>query len=213
MNQNLSERLATHIKADPKVQRLLQAPQDPIAHGGHMGAILVDATLHSTGLKYSTVVEPKVKKNLKTDCRTVSAVRDFVGNKSPGRMEKARSLLHWKDPKRFHQFLALLDAIPNGVETAEQLCHWLQKDGGIAQMIAIKGFDKTSKDYLPMMCGANIATIDTRLQKYIESATGKFFHDTDKAQELMRQAAEILSVKPPALDSAIWRSFEKDESP
>lgn len=181
---------------------ILSIPQFEIFYGfqygyNHMGACLTDTVLQS-GLRYETVVEPRVHEVLAIEeAVTTSGFRSLLDR------EGAKKVLRWtrdEKPRRLEELVSLM--LSESVETEDDLKKWLE-DGHDPSLIAIKGIGPKTVDYIKMLVGIHTVAVDRHIRKFAELA-GYEGLSYPEVRSLVSEAALELGTDPSSLDHSIW---------
>jgi hypothetical protein len=176
----------------------------------HMGATITDAILQA-GLRYETVVWPRVKHVLETfpEAATTSGFLRLL------RERGGDEVVHWTHQEKLGRMYAVAELfISEGVETEADLHRWLCGDESkcrahVAKLAAVHGVGPKTIDYFKILCGEeNTAAIDVHLLRFLEQA-GVHPCDYDHAREVLTGAAELLGVSAACLDHSIWTHMSK----
>lgn len=163
----------------------------------HIGACLTDSVLQA-GLKYETVVEPRVHEVLAMEeARTTSGFKALLDR------EGTKKVLRWKDdakPECLEELVGLL--LDEGVETEWGLKAWLNLDND-HKLRAIKGIGPKTVDYIKMLVGIHTVAVDRHIRKFVEQA-GYEVNSYKQVRDLVSQTANELGTDPSSLDHSIW---------
>lgn len=194
--------LTSHILSLPN----FQVDKQLDGNYNHIGATLTDTVLQA-GLKYDTVVKPKVLKVL--DCAQASTVKGLLEIFENGTNEFKKIIL-WKDDKKPNLIISLakfLDA--QGINTEPDLKRWLETNENPEKLGKIKGIGAKTIDYIQILVGIKKCAIDRHLFKFIEEA-GITINYTDygvrykEVQKIINKTAENLNLDASVLDHSIW---------
>jgi hypothetical protein len=121
---------------------------------GHMGAVLVDASLH-TGMNYQRVVASRVARiEAIAEARTTTGFAGLLANQS------LEDLLSWRPggkPTLIRNLTQLL--LAEGVETVTDLEEWLRRPEGPPTLLSIKGIGPNTVDYIKGLVGCDAVVI------------------------------------------------------
>lgn len=174
---------------------------------GHMGATIADTVLQANN-RYSSVT-PRVQRILTRwpNATTVTAVLDLLES------IPTVIFLNWNGVDRVERFdstLRLLNA--ERVETETDLRTWMMNDANLKKLRAIHGVGPKTVDYLKIMVGSQSIAIDRRLLTFLSGAgIAVNPSDYDKAREILRRAAVLISVPLADFDHSIWRYIGGDK--
>lgn len=174
---------------------------------GNIGATLADAVLQANN-NYERNVRKRIDHIRKEYARATS----LADLKQLLTKISASEYLQWngtRKPKTFIDLLDLLDA--EGINTEDDLRHWLQGDDASAKLQKILFVGPKIVDYLKILVGLPNAAIDRHLLGFIERAgLGRLTYG--RAQELVYQTADLMNVNRAHLDHSIWRYMSGDET-
>jgi hypothetical protein len=165
-----------------------------------MGATISDAILQA-GLKYETVVRPKIKNILETypEAVTTSAFWHLLKKKGP------KIVLGWKDDKKPNRILGLTEfLLGEGIEKEEELCRWIVSDANKARLLNLKGIGPKTIDYIKILVGLQTVAVDQHLYALLEEAgiTGTSY---EEARNILNHAADIMGLERVLLDHSMWQ--------
>jgi len=170
---------------------------------GHVGATLTDALLQS-GLRYETVVLPRVKRVLADpSAETVSGFLRLLEQEGPN------ALLQWRHPDkpaRVLEVTRLLNA--ERVETEADLREWLGTEANGQRLLSIKGIGPKTLDYLQVLVGIPNVAVDVHLFAFLERA-GCPASSYAEAHRTLIEAAQLLGWPANELDHSIWRYMSR----
>jgi len=192
---SLDERLIELIQSYPE---LLEISSDAPTGYTHMGAILTDAVFQA-GLRYQTVVWPRVEKILKiAEASTTSGLLNLL------RTENPLTLLNWKSPEKPTRLLLLTEFfLDEGVETAEDLQVWLLDEKNIDKLKQQRGVGNKTADYIKILVGIPAFALDRHIFSFLASA-GIQTNNYHEAQRYLQRASEHFQVPHNVLDHNIW---------
>ncbi|OPH56205.1 hypothetical protein BC351_28985 [Paenibacillus ferrarius] len=164
----------------------------------HMGALIVDAILQS-GIKYETVVKPRVERILKDypEVRTTTEFLKILTEKAPA------PLLNFggDKPMRLLELTCFLRL--EGVETTHDLRNWLDKSENKTRLMKIKGIKDKTVDYLGILAGQDTNAVDRHMINFLKQAEIVSV-SYGEIQEIINCAADILEVPRAHFDHSIW---------
>lgn len=177
----------------------------------HIGATLVDTVLQA-GLKYDTVVKPKVlamQKNIAA--RTVKGLLSLSNDNN----SELKKVISWRDdrkPNLITQLAKFFDS--QGVSTEDDLKTWVSSDSNSEQLKTIKGIGSKTIDYLKILVGVQNCAIDRHVFRFIKNAGIKLSaKDYDgqyqEAKDIIEKTAEKLNIDKSILDHSIWEYMSK----
>lgn len=119
----------------------------------------------------------------------------------------AVTFLNWKGAERADRFISILHLLQSEqVESESDLKTWLTKDANLKKLIAINGVGPKTVDYLKIMVGLQSIAIDRRLLKFFDMAGIEIYPaDYNRARDILKEAAGLLSVPDADLDHSIWK--------
>lgn len=166
---------------------------------GHVGATLTDALLQS-GLRYETVVLPRVKRVLADpSAGTVSGFLRLLEQEGPN------AVLLWRHPDKPARVLEVTRLLnEERVETEADLREWLLSEEHRQRLLRIKGIGPKTLDYLQMLVGIPNVAVDVHLFAFLERA-GCPAKNYSEAHDLLIDAAQLLGWSASELDHSIWR--------
>jgi len=174
---------------------------EPTAGYEHMGAVVADATLQA-GVKYRTVVEPKVARLIQDypQCETTSVFLDCLKSDGPERV------LGWSRGRKPETAVALAELlIAEDVETVGDFKAWVRFPTSRPKLLGISGIGPKTADYLGLLAGrTDLAAIDVHLNRFLRDA-GISPVSYEQAQSIIIEAAKRLRVSPATLDHTIWK--------
>ncbi|MBU4245608.1 MAG: hypothetical protein ABIF85_04695 [Nanoarchaeota archaeon] len=194
--------LITHIDTLPDFK--IVSPDYPY---NHMGATIVDAMLQA-GLKYATVVEPRVKK-LRSTYSEAKTTSGFLGL-----LEKSslNELINWKHPEKIHRILEVARFLAKErIETEEQLKIWLSNESNVERFKEIRGIGNKTADYFKMLSGIPTSAIDRHLINFVNRAgisTQGYFD----VQEIINGVAEQKGINKVVFDYSIWKYMSEEKN-
>lgn len=169
---------------------------------GHIGATIADTVLQANN-KYDTHVTPRIQRILKQwpNAKTVTAMLDLL------RSIPTVTFLNWKGEDRAERFISILHLLKNErLESEADLQTWLTKEANLQHLLAIKGVGPKTVDYLKIMVGLQSIAIDRRLLKFFDMAGIEIYPaDYNRARDILKEAAGLLSVPDADLDHSIWK--------
>jgi hypothetical protein len=178
--------------------------------GDHLGAVLVDASLQA-GIKYTTVVEPRVRRILgeHPEAATLPGVQTLFPD-----VVTAQSVLQWRGPKKPQIVCSLIEyLVDQKIQTVAELREYLrERENADDLAYRVKGIGDKTKDYLCLLVGLPAVAIDSRLRAFVEPL-GLTNPSYDDLQRLIVAAAEQLGVAEEALDYALWGYQEGSAAP
>ena len=176
---------------------------------GHMGATIADTVLQANN-RYSSVT-PRVQRILTRwpNATSVTAVLEVLES------VPTVSFLNWNGVDRAERFDSILCVLnKERVETETDLETWMMKDANLQKLRAIHGVGPKTVDYLKIMVGSQSIAIDRRLLTFLSGAgIACQSSDYDRAREILRRAAVLLSIPPADFDHSIWRYIGEGGAP
>jgi|SRR5687768_640296 hypothetical protein len=175
---------------------------------GHMGAVLVDASLR-TGMNYERVLMPRVAK-----IAAIEAGRTTTGFVGLLARQSLEDLLSWRPgpkPTLIRNLTQLL--VAERVETVSDLAAWLQRPEGPPTLLSIKGIGPKTVDYMKGLVGCDaVAIYDVHLVKFLRHA-GIATKNYREARTVVESAADRLGIDRGRLDQSIWKFMSRNTSP
>jgi hypothetical protein len=188
------------------VSGLVQRRRIPIPHTArgpvyaHMGGLLSDVILQP-GLRYSTVVAPRVRLIIERYAEAHTTTRFLKVLNAEGPM----AVLMWAHDEKPRRLLALTSVMAaSAVETVDELAEWLTMEENCCQLIEIRGIGPKSLDYLRRLAGADALAVDRHIRAFAADA-GVTDDRYGYVREVFERAAALLSARLADLDHAIWR--------
>jgi hypothetical protein len=174
----------------------------------HMGAAIADAVLQAQRDYYS-VVAPRTERILKRwpEAKSVSGVLQCLKSVSPS------DFLDWSDnpssssylAHRVRRFVEILTLLKNsGVESTDDLKHWLTVEEHSAKLSAIYGVGSKTTEYIKILVGLQTAAPDTRLREFLAQAGIPSAGDLNDG-EIINRTADLLSIPRSCFDQSIWQ--------
>ncbi|UWP97807.1 hypothetical protein [Aliiroseovarius crassostreae] len=166
----------------------------------HMGAVLADTVLQA-GLRYSTVVRPRVTSIL-TQHPQADKIAALVGIISAGETGAFLQWSHHQKIARFERIVAFLD--DEGVRDVEDLKQQYKTDGFGAALQKVNGVGPKSVDYLACLIGIESIAVDRHIRKFA-MRVGVDADDYGFLKHVFCYAADLLSVSRREFDGWIWQ--------
>jgi hypothetical protein len=164
-----------------------------------MGALLSDVILQP-GLRYSTVVAPRVRLIIDryAEAHTTTRFLEVLNVESP------MAVLMWAHDEKPRRLLALTSFIAeSAVETVDELAKWTAMEENCRQLIAIRGIGPKSLDYLRRLAGTDAVAVDRHMRAFAADA-GVMDDRYAYVREVFERAAALLCSRRADLDHAIW---------
>ncbi len=168
---------------------------------GHIGATLADAVLQSNN-NYERNVRHRIARirNVYRDDVTLHDLKRLLQRVT------VQEFLDWqgtRKPGTFHDLVDLLDR--ENLDTEEDLKRWLMQDDSTAEkLLAIRFIGPKTVDYLKILVGLPVAAVDRHLTEFLKRA-GISVPSYKQGQEIIHQAADLMSLNRALLDHSIWR--------
>lgn len=165
----------------------------------HIGALFTDAILQA-GVSYRSVVKPRVISVLKRfpDADTVSAfakVLDCYG---------VREVLHWNNAAKIRRMEDLVSfCSSHSINTAFDLCHYMNDEMCVEQLKAINGIGNKTCDYLKRLLGFDTVAVDRHIREFLVDAD-ILYDDYFDIKEVVEYAADFMETARRTLDYSIW---------
>jgi hypothetical protein len=165
----------------------------------HMGATLCDAGLQA-GLKYDTVVAPRVRCLLATwpDATTTSA---FIQATCKVGLQAVLSWQHHEKLIRIMDWAYFF--LCETVETEFDLRDWLHRPTNCDRFRCRRGVGPKTLDYIKILVGLPAVAVDRHLRAFVADA-GVSVTEYNDVQRVIECAAENLHVSSSQLDYRIW---------
>lgn len=170
----------------------------------HIGCLLADTVLQS-GLNYKTVVLPRVKRIAEKypEAKTISVFTTLVETVG------AENILNWRHFEKPQRLISLLGLINSeGIETVNELSHWILIEKNEEKIMRIKGIGHKTKDYMKMLAGVPEIPIDRHLRRLVIEANIET-SSYEEIHSIFINAADLLGLNRSALDWIIWDSRKK----
>jgi endonuclease III len=172
----------------------------------HIGATLTDTVLQA-GLKYETVVKPKVLSILKhPEATTIKGLLKLT----QGGNDKFKEIINWKNDKKPNLIIILAKFLnKQGVNTEEELKNWLKISDNQIRLRSIKGIGPKTVDYIQILVGIKTCAVDRHIYSFIEDAGISLEKNNDElkykeAQSIIKKSAEILGIDNSIFDHSVW---------
>jgi len=185
---------------------LYESLDEIYSHGNHMGAVIVDGSLQA-GIKYDTVVKPRVKK-----IKKIKEAKTTKGFYSLYNEQGLEELINFRGKK--------IDIIKNlvnlfireKIDIPEEFKKWLEDDRNLEKLIMINGIGEKTVDYFKILAGISTVAIDRHLINFLKKADIEIsINDYEKAQKIIILAADDMKIDRALLDYSIWR-YMSDKS-
>jgi hypothetical protein len=166
----------------------------------HMGAILADTALQA-GLSYSTVVQPRIERLL----RTFPAAVSITGLCKDLSETSASVFLNWTHPEKVERFVNLVEACSSAsVDTIWDFQEWVVTRIAAAALGSIRGIGPKSVDYLRMLAGHSAVPMDRHLFRFIAMA-GVRTNNYYVAQRAFIDGCVLAGLDPDYAERELWR--------
>lgn len=165
----------------------------------HMCALLADAALQA-GVRYTTVVRPRVQKLLELypNSSTVSATLHLLQRIT------AHELLGWSHRAKPQRFVDLVNTCAkHGVDSVADLGNWIETTTGTTRLLAIPGIGPKTVDYLGLLAGQARIPMDRHLL-LLASLAGVPPTNYHYAQSVVVAACEDLGLDIRRTEHALW---------
>jgi hypothetical protein len=166
----------------------------------HMGATIADAILQA-GLRYETVVRPKIKNIIKIypEAVTTSAFCQLLKEKGP------KIVLGWKDDEKPNRVLGLAKFfLQEGIETEKELSEWIVNESNKIRLLQLRGIGPKTVDYIKILVGLQTVAVDQHLYGLLREA-GIESTSYNEARDILNHAADIMGTERVLLDHSIWQ--------
>ncbi|MHB1317253.1 MAG: hypothetical protein ACYCYF_01400 [Anaerolineae bacterium] len=198
---NSPDRVAALVAYITSLSDFTRVPtQEPYSH---VGATLTDALLQS-GLRYETVVLPRVKRVLADpSAGTVSGFLRLLEREGP------HAVLHWQHPDKPACVLKVTRLLhEDRVETEADLRDWLTDEGHCRALLGIKGIGLKTLDYIQFLAGIPNLAVDRHMLAFLKEAG---IPDTgyEEAHRLLIDTAAALGWPAGDLDMSIWTRMSR----
>lgn len=167
---------------------------------GHMGALITNAILQP-GLKYVSVVLPRVRR-IRDEYPQAATTSGFL--EVIARVGLTTLLKFENGPKPPWVLAAATFFKERGVETIEDLRHWLETPGSGDALLILDGVGYKTADYFRILAGLPATAIDRHLLRFLESA-GVEVEGYHEAQRVVHATADLMAVNLRTLDHSIWK--------
>lgn len=172
----------------------------------HIGATLTDTVLQA-GLKYETIVKPKVMKILK--CEQAATIKGLLKIAENGNVE-LKNVISWKDDRKPNLIVSLAKFFDSeGINTEAELKEWLQKEENPQKLRSIKGIGPKTIDYIQILVGIKSCAVDRHLFNFLDMAkvpleAGNYEAQYKEAKQIVEKSAEIMKLDASVFDYSIW---------
>ncbi|SDI13138.1 hypothetical protein SAMN05216466_12775 [Paraburkholderia phenazinium] len=191
-----ARRIADHAKDEGA----LFDEKHPRATCEHLGAVLADSVLQA-GLKYTTVVRPRVLAILRTHptCRTISSLVSLIQDGETG------AFLNWRHPEKVSRFEALVIFLKDwGIEEVKDLRTGLISDEFCEAIQTVNGIGPKTVDYMACLVGIDSIAVDRHVRTFAKTA-GVEHDDYQFLRKSFCCAADLLSLPRREFDAWLWR--------
>ena len=196
------ERLAQYVRSLPGFEFYESIDDDY----DHIGATVADAVLQAN-MRYKTHVKPRINRILAqySNIRTTTSAVLHVLKSIP-----ATEFLSWRGEDRAQRFSQVLDLFAaEGIESEADLKAWLaQESRNLPKLRSIKGIGPKTIDYFKILVDVSTSAIDRHLLAFLGLA-GLAPCGYLKAQTIINETADILSVDRSYFDHSIWQFIRK----
>lgn len=170
----------------------------------HIGATVADAVLQANN-KYEVNVKPRVLRILAAfpEQRTTNEILKVLESIQP------TQFLNWNGvdrAERFHRILLLL--ANEGINNEEEFRSWLLQQTNLKKLRGIDGIGPKTVDYFKILVGISTSAIDRHLLNFLQLA-GLVSLTYMSAQNIINEAADILSIDKAKFDHSIWQYMSK----
>ena len=165
----------------------------------HMGATIADAILQA-GIKYETVVRPRVRRVLGVypSAVTTSAFWNLLEEIGP------KTVLSWQDDEKPNRVVALTAFLRDeGIETEGELRAWLATEEHRTRLLSVRGVGPKTVDYIGILVGIQTVAVDTHVRALLNAAEIQI-SSYDEAREILNLTADNMSIARATLDHSIW---------
>jgi hypothetical protein len=169
------------------------------AQYNHMGATITDAILQS-GLKYETVVRPRVEHVLLTYPEAIKT-NDFL---QVLKTHSPENVLKWQHPEKPSRVLGVTEFLSTeDIQTEADLSAWLSSAKNSKRLRRLRGIGPKTVDYFRLLCGISTTAVDRHIIRFLNDAgiTPKHYDD---AQSIIDATAQLMGISTSILDSSIW---------
>lgn len=172
----------------------------------HIGATLTDTVLQA-GLKYETVVKPKVMRILKNEqAATVKGLLKMTKNST----DELKNVILWKDERKPNLIISLAKFFDSeGINTEAELKNWLSKEENPQKLRSIKGIGPKTIDYIQILVGIKSCAVDRHMFNFLDMAkvplgTGNYESQYKEAKQIVEKSAELMKIDSSVFDYSIW---------
>ena len=165
----------------------------------NMGATIIDGILQP-GIKYSTVVRPRVKQYL-SDYPEVTTTTKFLSLIERKDLSK---IINWKKNAKTERIKNLTNfLVSENVNTEGDFYNWLAVEQNITKLKSLSGIKDKTADYFKILTGHKTNAIDRHLLDFMKNA-GVTVSEYGEAHTIISNTAKILEVDEAYLDHSIW---------
>lgn len=170
----------------------------------HIGAAVADAILQANN-DYEKNVRPRILRILTNfpEHRTTNEVLKILESIKP------IQFLNWNGidrADRFHGVLTLL--AKENVNNEGEFRVWLLNEANLKKLRGIYGIGPKTVDYFKILVGISTSAIDRHLLEFLHLA-GLESQTYLNAQNIINEAADILSIDRAKFDHSIWQYMRK----
>jgi len=172
----------------------------------NMGATIIDGILQA-GIKYETVVKPRVKKFLSMypKITTTKKFKSLIDKVS------VPALIDWKESSKTRIIRNLTEFLINeNVDTESEFKDWLKNDDNIEKLKHISGIKDKTADYFKILTGHNTNAIDRHLISFLENA-GIQIKNYQEAQSIISETAKLLHIQESYFDHTLWKYMSESK--
>lgn len=172
----------------------------------HIGATLTDTVLQA-GLKYETIVKPKVMQMLK--CEKATTVKGLLKMTENGN-DELKNVIFWKDDRKPNLIISLAKIFDSeGINTESELKEWLKKEENPQKLRSIKGIGPKTIDYIQILVGIKSCAVDRHLFNFLGMAkvpleSGNYEAQYKEAKQIVEASAKLMKIDTSVFDYSIW---------
>lgn len=159
------------------------------------------------GIKYDTVVFPRVKKLLTDypEARTTTGFFKLLEKTGP------RELLEWSGKEKLNRILGVTQYfMEEGTETEDSLKMWLEKNSNVPKLKNLRGIGDKTADYFKILAGISAVAVDRHLLGFLNQAGIDIdINSYSEAREIIEKTAKRIGIEASALDHSTWRYMSK----
>jgi endonuclease III len=114
------------------------------------------------------------------------------------------NMLRWKNPDKLIRIQEMAQMMLNeGVETEDDLSHWIAVNSNCFALQNIKGVGAKTVDYIKILVGISEIAVDRHIRNYAQCA-GISAHKYSELKRTFQFAANLLEINCSVFDKLIW---------